>query len=107
MPLRPRARCSPPTDGSNMPAHDAEDDSGDFAVMTFKKGPQGLNVFITDAPAQGGATAIQYSADRDRERLAVPEGRDRYQFAPEQAEARLFTGGAVTRRRRSSAGSSP
>lgn len=32
-----------------------------LAIMNFQKGGQGLNVFVTVAPAQGGATAIQYT----------------------------------------------
>jgi hypothetical protein len=31
------------------------------AIMNFRKGEQGLNVFIGVAPAQGGATTIQYT----------------------------------------------
>jgi hypothetical protein len=32
-----------------------------LTIMNFRKGTQGLNVFITVAPAQGGATSIQYT----------------------------------------------
>jgi len=32
-----------------------------LTIMNFRKGAQGLNVFITVAPAQGGATSIQYT----------------------------------------------
>ena len=32
-----------------------------LAIMNFRKAAQGLNVFITVAPAQGGATSIEYT----------------------------------------------
>ena len=35
--------------------------SDTLAIMNFRKGAQGLNVFIAVAPAQGGATTIQYT----------------------------------------------
>jgi hypothetical protein len=65
------------------------------AVMTFKKGPHALNIFITVAPAQGGATAIQYSPIAIENDLPFPKDATDIEFAPEQPKLALFTGGTV------------
>jgi hypothetical protein len=50
------------------------------AIMNFRKGEQGLNVFIGVAPAQGGATTIQYTpVVPDTARREAPQRREAQQ----------------------------
>ncbi len=47
---------------SYVAPHTARAQNPTMEIMTFKKGPQALNVFITLAPAQNNATSVSYTA---------------------------------------------
>jgi hypothetical protein len=52
------------------------------AIMSFKKGPQALNVFITRAPAQGNATSVSYTAVALPTDLPFPKDASDIEFDP-------------------------
>jgi hypothetical protein len=51
-------------------------------IMTFKKGPQALNVFITLAAAQGNATSVSYTAVALPTDLPFPPDATNIEFDP-------------------------
>lgn len=48
-------------------------------MLSVKKGPQALSVFINFAPAQNNATSVQYGA-RAQNRSALHQGRQQYRI---------------------------
>jgi hypothetical protein len=56
----------------------------DHSIMSFKKGWQGLSVSIGVAPAQGGATAIQYAPLVTKNDLPFPRDATEIEYAPER-----------------------
>ena len=50
----------------------ATSENPDLAIMSLKKGAQGLNVFITLAPAQANKTSVSYTAIAFANDLPVP-----------------------------------
>src|SRR5262245_21798952 len=61
----------------------AKADGPDIKLMNFKKGPQGVNVFITVAPAMGNKTAVSYSALVFANDLPFPKGATNIEFSPD------------------------
>ena len=55
-----------------------------LAIMNFRKAGQGLNVFITVAPAQGGATSIQYTPIAIENDLPLTKDATDIALAPER-----------------------
>ena len=53
-------------------------------IMTFKKGPQALNVMVTQAPAQGNATNVSYTALLVQQDLPLPKDATQLTFDPER-----------------------
>ena len=64
-------------------------------IMTFKRGWQALSVFITLAPAQGGATAVAYTAIAIENDLPFPKDATDIKFAPDRPHLNLFTAESV------------
>jgi hypothetical protein len=54
------------------------------SIMSFKKGWQALSVFIVVAPAQGGATSIQYTPIVAKNDLPFPRDATKIEYAPDQ-----------------------
>jgi hypothetical protein len=55
-----------------------------LAIINFRKAGQGLNVFITVAPAQGGATSIQYTPIAIENDLPLTKDATDIALAPER-----------------------
>lgn len=55
-----------------------------LAIMNFKKGWQAINVFISVAPAQGGATSIHYTPIATENDLPFPKDATNIEFAPDR-----------------------
>jgi hypothetical protein len=62
----------------------SKEDSPDLEIMTLKKGAQGLNAFITIAPAQGNKTSVSYSAIPLKTDLPFPKDATSIEFDPER-----------------------
>ena len=60
----------------------APTDNPNLRIMSFKKGPQALSVYITLAPAQGGKTSVQYTAAVLPTDLPFPAGAVDIEFDP-------------------------
>ena len=58
--------------------------SENHSIMSFKKGWQALSVFIGVAPAQGGATSIQYTPIVAANDLPFPKDATSIEFAPDR-----------------------
>ena len=54
------------------------------SIMSFKKGWQALSVFIVVAPAQGGATSIQYTPIVAKNDLPFPKDATKIEYSPER-----------------------
>ena len=61
-------------------------------IMTFKKGGQALNVFITVAPAQNNATSVQYSQLMVKTDLPFPKDATGIEYSPDAPSLTLTTG---------------
>lgn len=55
-----------------------------FSNLTLKKGPHLLNISISEAPAQGGATAISYNPVVMHNELPFPKDATEIEFDPER-----------------------
>lgn len=64
-------------------------------ILTFKRGWQALSVYITLAPAQGGATAVAYTAIAIENDLPFPKDATDIKFAPDRPHLNLFTAESV------------
>lgn len=64
-------------------------------ILTFKRGWQALSVYITIAPAQGGATAVAYTAIAIENDLPFPKDATDIKFAPDRPHLNLFTAESV------------
>jgi hypothetical protein len=53
-------------------------------IMSLKKGPQALNVFISLAPAQGNATSVSYTAVALKNDLPFPKDASNIEFDPDK-----------------------
>lgn len=53
-------------------------------IMSLKKGPQGLNVFVTIAPAQNNATSVQYAAVALKTDLPFPKDAAEIEYSPDR-----------------------
>lgn len=62
-----------------------------LAMMTFKKGRQGLSVFVTLAPAQGNATSVSYTATAIVDDLPFPTDATEIKYAPDRPHLALVT----------------
>jgi len=51
-------------------------------LISLKKGPLALGVFVTTAPAQGNATSVQYNAAVLKNDLPFPKDATNIEFAP-------------------------
>jgi hypothetical protein len=60
-------------------------------IMTFKKGPQAINAFVTIAPAQNDATSVTYTAVALANDLPFPKGGAEIGFAPERPHLRALS----------------
>jgi len=60
-------------------------------IMSLKKGPQALNVFITVAPAQNNATSVQYSALPLKTDLPFSKDASNIEYSPERPLLTLVT----------------
>ena len=69
--------------------------SESFALMTLKKGHQALDVAITVAPAQGGATAVQYTPIVMQNDLPFPDDATSIAFSPERPHLNCITAGSA------------
>lgn len=69
----------------------AQTDNPNLRNMTFKKGPQALNVFITLAPAQGNATSVNYTAAALAHDLPFPKDASDIAFDPSAPQLNLVT----------------
>jgi hypothetical protein len=61
------------------------------AVLEFRYGPLNLNVYITIAPAQGGKTSLQYTAQLLADELPWPADVARAEFSPTALELAATT----------------
>lgn len=68
-----------------------------MAIMTFKKGPQALNVFITAAPAQGNATSVSYTAIALPTDLPFPKDGSDIEYDPNRPLLTAATADSVDR----------
>ena len=66
-----------------------------LAIMSLKKGAQGLNVFITLAPAQANKTSVSYTAIAFANDLPVPADATAIEFDPDRPYLSCLTSGAV------------
>ena len=69
----------------------AKAETPDQAIMTFKKGKQGLNAFITLAPAQGNKTSVQYSGIPFENDLPFPADAREILFDPSRPYLSCYT----------------
>ncbi len=53
-------------------------------IMSLKRGPQALNVFISLAPAQGNATSVSYTAVALKNDLPFPKDASNIEFDPDK-----------------------
>jgi hypothetical protein len=60
----------------------APTDNPNLRILSFKKGPHALSVFIAIAPAQGGKTSVQYTAAALPNDLPFPAGAVDIEFDP-------------------------
>ncbi len=67
----------------------------DMAIMSMKKGVQGLNVFITVAPAQGNKTSVSYTAIAFANDLPVPADATSIEFDPDRPYVAYTTTGTI------------
>lgn len=65
--------------------------SAEFQLMSFKKGPQALQVSISIAPAQGNATSVSYTAIVLANDLPVPADATQIAFDPSRPYLSCFT----------------
>jgi hypothetical protein len=56
----------------------------DMRIMSLKKGPQGLTVYITVAPAQNNATSVSYSAIALKTDLPFPKDAADIEYSPDR-----------------------
>jgi hypothetical protein len=63
--------------------------------MSFKKGQQALNVFITIAPAQNNATSVQYTAVALKTDLPFTKDATDIEYSPDRPSLKLVTGEPV------------
>lgn len=87
----------------------SKEDNPNLEIMTFKKGAQGLNAFITLAPAQGNKTSVSYTAISFANDLPFPKDASDILFDPErpylacltaepvEAAMSFFNGGLIAR----------
>jgi hypothetical protein len=68
-----------------------------MAIMSLKKGPQALNVFITVAPAQGNATSVSYTAVALATDLPFPRDAADIEFDPNRPSLNCVTSDAIDR----------
>lgn len=73
----------------------ATSENPDLAIMSMKKGAQGLNVFITLAPAQANKTSVSYTAIAFANDLPVPADATGIEFDPDRPYLSCNTSGAV------------
>lgn len=73
----------------------ATSENPDLAIMSLKKGAQGLNVFITLAPAQANKTSVSYTAIAFANDLPVPADATGIEFDPDRPYLSCNTSGAV------------
>ena len=66
------------------PAFAQQAKNPDRQILSFKKGPQALSVFITIAPAQGNATSVQYTAVALANDLPFPKDATDIEFDPDR-----------------------
>jgi hypothetical protein len=64
-------------------------------VMTFKKGPQGLSVLITVAPAQNNATSVNYTALALANDLPFPSDATGIEFDPNRPHLNCLTAAPI------------
>lgn len=69
--------------------------SDQLQIASFKKGPQGLNVFITVAPAQNNATSVSYSGLVMKHDLPFPKDATDIVFDPDRPTLALVTAGSI------------
>jgi hypothetical protein len=65
--------------------------------LSLKKGPWGLGVFITIAPAQGNATSVQYNAAALKNDLPFPKDASNVEFDPNKPLLTLLSGEPIDR----------
>lgn len=68
-----------------VPANTARSENPEMALMTFRRGAAVVSVYIGVAPAQGGKTSIQYSAQLLRAELPWPADVALAEFSDEPA----------------------
>jgi hypothetical protein len=68
-----------------------------MAIMSLKKGPQALNVFITVAPAQANATSVSYTAVALSTDLPFPKDAADIEFDPNRPSLNCITSDAIDR----------
>ncbi|MFN0219165.1 MAG: hypothetical protein ACKVP4_10155 [Hyphomicrobium sp.] len=66
------------------------------ATASFKRGPHGLTVFITVAPAQGGATSIAYNANPLANNIPFPADATDIEYSPELPMMTCLTGASMS-----------
>ena len=72
-------------------------DNPAMRTMTFKKGSQALNVFITVAPAQNNAISVQYSAIPLKVDLPFTADATDIEYSPDRPSLSLVSGQPVER----------
>jgi len=75
--------------------HTQQSVSPDMAIMSFKKGPLGLNVFIRQAPAQGNATSVSYTGVPLPNDLPFPNDARATKFDPHRPLLMCLTAASV------------
>lgn len=66
-----------------VPANSAQAEDPDMAMMSFRRGAAVVSVYISKAPAQGGKTSIQYSAQLLNSELPWPADVAQAEFSDE------------------------
>ena len=66
-----------------------------MGIISMKKGPQGLNVFITVAPAQNNATSVSYNATALKIDLPFPKDASEIEYSPDRPLLTCMTSEAV------------
>ena len=69
----------------------AQTDDPSLRIMSLKKGPQGLNVLITRAPAQGNTTSVTYTAVVIAYDLPFPKDATKIAYDPNRPHLNLVT----------------
>lgn len=77
------------------PPFSSQADNPNMRVMSLKKGPQAITVFITVAPAQGGATSVSYSAIALANDLPFPDDAADIAFDPNRPYLACSTRGSI------------